>query len=58
MKTISKTQAAINLVDKHSFTPYAAAKAIGVSASAVYRAMARGRFKRCPTCGAILKNQE
>ena len=51
----TKTDAALAMVDAGA-TPYAAAKAQGVSTSAVYRAMRRREERNlCPCCGQVVR---
>ena len=59
-KEPSKSRLALELMDKTpGMTPYAAAKALGVSSTAVYSAMeartAKAQRAACPTCGTLLK---
>lgn len=53
--TKSKTQGALELVGKGA-TPYAAAQAMGISPSTVYRALGRRQDKDvCPCCGQVVR---
>lgn len=55
MEKKSKTQAALALVEAGE-TPNAAANKVGISASAVYRALGRREGKEvCPCCGQIVR---
>lgn len=52
----SKTQKAVDLVNE-GMTPFAAAKEMGIHASAVYRAMTRADEKPlCPCCRQVLRD--
>ena len=51
---LSLTQQAMREV-QYGLTPYAAAKKLGISPSAVYRAIRRADLKRCPCCGQTIK---
>jgi len=51
----SKTQEALELIQK-GMAPYAAAQQVGISASAVYRALERRQDKElCPCCGQVVR---
>lgn len=52
---LSRTQAALKLVDEEDITPYAAAQQAGVDVSAVYRALARRERPKCQCCGRPLR---
>lgn len=53
--TKSKTQWALELIEK-GMTPYAAAQEVGISPSAVYRALGRRQGKDvCPCCGQVVR---
>ncbi len=53
--TKSKTQGALELIEKGT-TPYAAAQKMGISPSTVYRAMVRRQDKNvCPCCGQVVR---
>ena len=54
----SKTLQALALMEQRGLSAYAAAKLVGINASAVSRALARraGR-KPCPHCGQLMKGQ-
>ena len=55
MEKKSKTQAALALVEQGA-TPNAAANQVGISASAVYRAMGRREGKEvCPCCSQVVR---
>ena len=55
MSAKSKTQSALDLLAKNpKMTPYAAAKATGLSLSVMYRAVARRDRPRCKTCNHLL----
>lgn len=51
---LSRTAAALKLIDEEEITPYSAAQQCGVDVSAVYRALARREAKakapKCPCC--------
>lgn len=52
----SRTQKAVDLVLKGQLTPHAAAKAQGLNASAVYRALQRAQNRTlCPCCGQVVR---
>ena len=53
---MTKTQRALAYLAAHpGATPYAAAKAAGLTVSAVYRAIAAREGREvCPTCGTLL----
>lgn len=55
---LTRTAAALKLIDEDDLTPYAAAKMAGIDTSAVYRALARREAKakapRCQCCGRPL----
>lgn len=52
----SRTQKAVDLVNKGDMTPHAAAKAMGLNASAVYRALQRAQNRKlCPCCGQVVR---
>lgn len=52
----SKTMQALDLILRDGMTPHAAAKAMGVHASAVYRALVRAQEKQlCPCCGQVVR---
>lgn len=52
----SRTQKAVDLVLKKDVTPHAAAKAQGLNASAVYRALQRAQNRTlCPCCGQVVR---
>lgn len=52
----SKTQKAVDLVLKKDFTPHAAAKAMELNPSAVYRALQRAQNRTlCPCCGQVVR---
>lgn len=54
--TKSKTQAALDLIDKGK-TPYAAAQEMGIAPSTVYRALGRRQDKDvCPCCGQVVRD--
>lgn len=50
----SRTAAALALVARGA-TPHAAAVEVGISSSAVYRAIARSKEPVCPHCGRPMK---
>ena len=51
----SRTQQALRLV-AHGMSPAAAAKEVGISSTAVYRAMERKAGKiTCPSCGQVVR---
>lgn len=53
--TKSKTQSALELIEK-GMTPYAAALEAGISPSTVYRALGRRQDKKiCPCCGQVVR---
>lgn len=53
----SKTMQALALVEDQGLTPYAAAMKVGISKTAVYRAMARREGKKtCPCCGQVVRD--
>jgi len=53
----SKTQQAVELVEKRGLTPHAAAKQLGLSASAVYRALDRVQERTiCPCCRQVVRD--
>lgn len=52
---VSRTAQALELIREKGWTAYRACKAVGVSQSAVSRALARNPV-RCPTCGQPVKN--
>jgi hypothetical protein len=57
-KPMSKADQAIEYMAKHQVTVYAAAKAVDVNPSAVYRRIGQLRAyagKRCPCCGQIVQ---
>lgn len=47
----SRTAQAVALVQQEGKTPHAAAAALGINASAVYRALQRRETPPCPRCG-------
>lgn len=52
----SRTQQAVELVLSKGVSPHAAAKQLGVHASAVYRAITRAKQKTlCPCCGQVVR---
>lgn len=52
----SKTMQALDLILQEGLTPHAAAKQLGVHASAVYRALDRAQQKPlCPCCGQVVR---
>jgi hypothetical protein len=52
----SKTMQALDLILQDGLTPFAAAKQVGVHASAVYRALDRQQQKDlCPCCGQVVR---
>lgn len=52
----SKTMQALDLILRDGLSPHAAAKATGVHASAVYRALVRAQQKPlCPCCGQVVR---
>lgn len=51
---LSRTAAALKLIDEEDITPYAAAQQCGISTSAVYRALARRERPKCQCCGRPL----
>jgi hypothetical protein len=52
----SKTMQALDLILQDGLTPFAAAKQVGVHASAVYRALERAEKKPiCPCCGQVVR---
>ena len=56
-KPLSKADQAIEYMSKHQVTVYAAAKAVDVNPSAVYRRIGQLRAfvgKRCHCCGQIV----
>lgn len=53
----SKTQQAVELVETKGLTPHAAAKQLGLSASAVYRALDRVQERTiCPCCRQVVRD--
>jgi predicted transcriptional regulator len=57
---MSKTKEAIKLVEQ-GMTVYAACKQLGLSRSAVSRAIARkeeNKDRLCPCCGQVVRDQE
>ena len=57
-RTKSKTDQAIEYMHANQCTVYAAAKALAISASAIYRrigVLAATADKRCPCCGQIVQ---
>lgn len=53
----SKTMQAVQLVQDEGFSPYAAAKRLGINASAVHRALARREGRDvCPHCNQVIKD--
>lgn len=53
--TKSKTQEALELIQKGA-SPYSAAQEVGISPSAVYRALGRRQDKDvCPCCGQVVR---
>lgn len=53
----SKTMQALDLILQEGLTPFAAAKQVGVHASAVYRALERAEKKPiCPCCGQVVRD--
>ena len=56
MSAKSKTSKAIDLIENKGYTPYAAAKKMEISHSAVYTALARRKNKRiCPCCKQVVR---
>lgn len=54
---LSKTMQAVQLVQAEGLTPYAAAKQVGINASAVHRALARREGRDvCPHCNQVIKD--
>ena len=54
---LSKTMRALALVEDQGLTPYAAAVKVGISKTAVYRALARREGKKtCPCCGQVVRD--
>lgn len=56
----SKTAQAIDYMTEHGVTPYAAAQAIGVAPTAVYKRLALLKAtadQRCPHCGQLIKDE-
>ena len=54
---MSKTMQAVQLVQDEGFTAYAAAKRLGINASAVHRALARREGRAvCPCCNQVIKD--
>lgn len=57
--TTSKTKAALAFLARNpKATAYEAAKAIGISNSVVYRAIAARDRPRCKTCGQLLPKKK
>jgi predicted transcriptional regulator len=59
-KEPSKTQQALEMIEKNpGMSPYAAAKLVGVSSTAVYNAVqareAKAHRPKCPTCGTDVR---
>ena len=56
----SRTQQALDLLKADpTMTPYAAAKQVGVSKTAIYNAQKREKGRqRCPTCGQIVHEEK
>ena len=51
----SKTQEALDLIQK-GMLPYGAAQEVGISPSAVYRALGRRQDRElCPCCGQVVR---
>lgn len=54
---LSKTMQAVQLVRDEALSPYAAAKRVGINASAVHRALARREGRAvCPCCNQVIKD--
>ena len=55
---MSKTQDALRLVREEGLTPYAAAKAAGITPTTLYAAIkreeAKGSMVACPCCGTVV----
>jgi hypothetical protein len=60
-KELSRTQQALALMRDEKMTPYAAAKQLGLSPSAIYVAERNEKDRqlkdRCPCCDAVLRPQ-
>lgn len=63
---MSKTSEALALVDSKQMTPHAAAIAMGITPTAVYRAikmrdekaMKAGQLQPCPCCHSLVKPEQ
>lgn len=56
MKTVSKSQRGIDLIEHDGLSIYEAARRVDMSYSVLYRAVKRkqaGGYSTCPTCGEI-----
>lgn len=55
---MSKTQDALRLMRENGMTPYAAAKAAGITPTTLYAAIkreeAKGVLASCPCCGSLV----
>jgi hypothetical protein len=54
---LSRTAAALALIDSEDITPYSAAMQCGVDVSAVYRALNRRARPKCQCCGQVLREE-
>ena len=59
---MSKTRDALEMYDKGGLSPYAVARAIGISTPTLYKAIkarkAKQERKHCPTCGQLLPDKK